>query len=177
MNVVRSALAAAGVVMALGAVVAFGTTLVSAPTPRDPMGWVPVESAVEVPARTGKDAARDVVLAELTAATAAAGVGGGAPDPVPQGATADCVASWTGVGSADEAGTAALEAALEQRGWRVTARREGPVPGTRLDSGPWSLELGNGGLLDTLSLLARRHDPACDEAYRRDAATRAPHEG
>ncbi|UQX00971.1 hypothetical protein [Streptomyces sp. RerS4] len=178
MNASRWAVVAGGVVLALaGGVALGGAALSSPPAPPDPMGWVPVEPVGGVPARTGRDAARGAVLAELTAATAASGVTDGAPLPAPQGATTDCVADWMGTGPADGARLAAVEAELTRRGWRVTGRRGDPVPETRFGSGPWTLTVGNGGLLNTLSLLAERHDRPCDEAFRRDAATREPHHG
>ncbi|MDX2393468.1 hypothetical protein NJL88_26050 [Streptomyces sp. DK15] len=150
------------------------TGLMDTPAP-DPLDFTPVPAAPDAPARTGPDPAHAKVLAELAAATAAVGLPRDTSMPPTDGAIADCVADWTSTGPADEAHLAALEAALAERGWRVTGRRGDPIPATRLTSGTWTLELSNGGLLDILSLTATRSTPTCDEAFRRDEATREPH--
>lgn len=137
--------------------------------------WVREPAGAEVAARAGGDPSRATVAAELAAAAAAAGLTPGAPYPAEQGELADCIADWTGDGPADDGRLAALETALEERGWQVTARRGGPAPGVALKSGPWRLHFTNGGLIDTLSLTATHSGRTCEEAFRRAEATRGPH--
>ncbi|WP_327385802.1 hypothetical protein [Streptomyces sp. NBC_01207] len=136
--------------------------------------WVRESAGAEVVARVGGDPARGTVAAELAAAAAAAGLAPGAQYPAEQGELADCIADWTGDGPADDGRLAALETALEERGWQVTARQGGPAPGVALKSGSWRLQFTNGGLVDTLSLTATRSGRTCEEAFRRAEATRGP---
>ncbi|MCX5197029.1 hypothetical protein OOK31_24555 [Streptomyces sp. NBC_00249] len=138
--------------------------------PSEPAGeWV---SVGEVSARAGADVPAGVVRDELGVVASGAGLAPGAGGPE-AGELVGCVADWTGNGPADAGQWAALEAGLTAKGWRVTARRGEPVPGTRLEEGPWTLEITNGGLLDTLSLYAHRSGARCEEAFRREAARRA----
>lgn len=136
--------------------------------------WVRESAGAEVVARAGGDPARGTVAAELAAAAAAAGLAPGAQYPAEEGELADCIADWTGDGPADDGRLAALETALEERGWQVTARQGGPAPAVALKSGSWRLEFTNGGLVDTLSLVATRSGRTCEEAFRRAEATRGP---
>ncbi|GGR94113.1 hypothetical protein Snoj_55280 [Streptomyces nojiriensis] len=137
-------------------------------------GWVREPAGAEVAARVGGDPSRGTVAAELAAAATAAGLTPGAPHPAEQGELADCIADWRGDGPADDGRLAALETALEERGWQVTARRGEPVGAVALKSGSWRLEFTNGGLVDTLSLVATRSGRTCEEAFRRAEATRGP---
>ncbi|MFJ3520555.1 hypothetical protein [Streptomyces sp. NPDC090131] len=137
-------------------------------------GWIREPASSKTALRAARDPSRAAVSAELAAAAAAAGIAAGPVHPSDGGGAADCIADWTGDGPADEARLAALEAALEERGWQVMARREGPVPEVALSSGPWRLELHNGGLLNTATLVARRITESCDEAFRREEETRGP---
>ncbi|MDX3532820.1 hypothetical protein PV721_00185 [Streptomyces sp. MB09-01] len=137
-------------------------------------GWIREPAGAKVPARGGGDPSRGTVAAELAAAATAAGLTPGAASPAEEGELADCIADWTGDGPADDGRLAALETALEERGWQVTARQGGPAPTVALTSGSWRLQFTNGGLLDTLSLVATRSGRTCDEAFRRAKATRGP---
>ncbi|MFF4419603.1 hypothetical protein ACFY04_02205 [Streptomyces sp. NPDC001549] len=137
-------------------------------------GWVREPAGAEVPARVGGDPSRGTVAAELAAAATAAGLTPGAAHPAEEGELADCIADWTGDGPADDGRLAALETALEERGWQVTARQGGPAPAVALKSGSWRLHFTNGGLVDTLSLVATRSGRTCEEAFRRAEATRGP---
>lgn len=112
--------------------------------------------------------------AGLADAAAAAGLTPGTPHPAQEGALADCVADWTGSGPADPSRWRSLEAALTERGWQVTSRRGAPAPSTSLKNGSWDLVVTNGGLLDTLSLVALSNTPPCEAAFQRDAETRGP---
>ncbi|MFF3089726.1 hypothetical protein ACFVRB_32500 [Streptomyces nojiriensis] len=125
-------------------------------------------------ARVGGDPSRGAVAAELAAAAAAAGLTPGAAQHAEEGELADCIADWTGDGPADDGRLAALETALEERGWQVTARQGGPAPAVALKSGSWRLRFSNGGLIDTLSLVATRSGRTCEEAFRRAEETRGP---
>ncbi|WP_328790696.1 MULTISPECIES: hypothetical protein [unclassified Streptomyces] len=136
--------------------------------------WVREPAGAEVPARAGGDPARGTVAAELAAAAAAAGLAPGAPYPAEEGELADCIADWRGDGPAADDRLAALETALEERGWQVTARQGGPAAAVALKSGSWRLHFTNGGLIDTLSLVATRSGRTCEEAFRRAEATRGP---
>ncbi|MER6449525.1 hypothetical protein [Streptomyces venezuelae] len=168
-GLVVGAAVAGGVVLGVGgAVLASG-----AEDGRD--GWVREPAGVKVPARAGGDPSRGTVAAELAAAAGAAGLNPGAAPPPEEGELADCIADWWGDGPAEGGRLAALEAALGERGWRVTARRGEPVPAVALQSGSWRLEFTNGGLVDTLTLVATRSGRTCDEAFRRAEATRGPH--
>ncbi|WP_314251220.1 hypothetical protein [Streptomyces sp. DSM 40907] len=137
-------------------------------------GWVREPAGAGVPARVGGDPSRGTVAAELAAAATDAGLTPGAAHRAEEGELADCIADWTGDGPADESRLAALETALEERGWQVMARQGGPVPAVALKSGSWRLRFTNGGLLNTFSLVATRSGPTCDEAFRRAEATRGP---
>lgn len=136
-------------------------------------GWAREPAGAEVPVRAGGDPSRGTVAAELAAAATAAGLTPGAAHPAEEGELADCIADWTGDGPADDGRLAALETALEERGWQVTARR-GPAGAVALKSGSWRLQFTNGGLVDTLSLVATRSGRTCEEAFRRAEATRGP---
>ncbi|MFE5561263.1 hypothetical protein [Streptomyces sp. NPDC056544] len=136
--------------------------------------WVREPAGAEVVARAGGDPSRGTVTAELAAAAAAAGLAPGTPYPAEEGELADCIADWRGDGPADDGRLAALETALEERGWQVTARQGGPAPKVALKSGSWRLQFTNGGLLDTFSLVATRSGRTCEEAFRRAEATRGP---
>lgn len=138
-------------------------------------GWVREPADGRAPARAGKDPSRGAVEAELAAAATAAGLTPGTASPAEEGDLADCLAHWSGNGPADDGRLAALESALGERGWHVTARRGEPVPAVALESGSWHLEFTNGGLLHNLSLTATRSGRTCDQAFRRAAATREPH--
>ncbi|MFD3720804.1 hypothetical protein [Streptomyces sp. NPDC058674] len=165
--------AAAGVVALAGALGAGGAVLASAEEDGGDE-WVREPAGAQAPARAGKDPSHGTVAAELAAAAAAAGLTPGAASPVEEGVLAGCIADWTGDGPADGARLAALETALEERGWRVTARLGEPAPAVALTSGSWRLRFTNGGLVDTLSLVATRSGRTCDEAFRRAEATRGP---
>ncbi|MGW7439393.1 hypothetical protein [Streptomyces sp. NPDC054849] len=165
--------AAAGVAALAGTLVAGGIVLASAEDDSG-VGWVREPAGAKAPARAGKDPSRATVAAELAAAATAAGLTPGAAWPAEEGELADCIADWTGDGPADAGRLAALETALEERGWQVTARHGEPVPQVKLTSGSWRLRFTNGGLLDTLSLVATRSGRTCDEAFRRAEATRGP---
>ncbi|MGZ9930634.1 hypothetical protein ACXNSR_12130 [Streptomyces sp. NC-S4] len=136
--------------------------------------WVREPGGAEVVARVGGDPSRGTVEAELAAAAAAAGLTQGVAHAPEEGELADCIADWTGDGPADGGRLAALETALEERGWQVTARQRGPAATVALKSGSWRLQFTNGGLLDTLSLTATRSGRTCEEAFRRAEATRGP---
>ncbi|MFJ3928384.1 hypothetical protein [Streptomyces sp. NPDC090022] len=165
--------AAAGVAVLAGTL-AVGGVVLAAPDEDVRDGWVREPGATKAPARPGGDPSSGEVAAELAAAATAAGL---TPDAVPvteDRDVADCIASWTGDGPADDTRLAALEAALEDRGWQITARHGEPVPAVALTSGSWRLEFTNGGLLHTLSLVAKRSGRTCDEAFRRAEATMGP---
>ncbi|WP_327414017.1 hypothetical protein [Streptomyces sp. NBC_01233] len=172
-----AAWAAAAGVAALAGVLAVGG-VVLASTEEDGWdggdGWVREPAGAKAPARAGGDPSRGTVEAELAAAATAAGLPPGAASPTEEGELADCIAAWMGGGPADDGRLAALETALEERGWQVAARRGEPVPAVALTSGSWRLKFTNGGLVDTLSLVATRSGRTCDEAFRRDKATRGP---
>lgn len=171
----RSARWAVVAVLATAAV-AGGVAVMAAPAEEYPAadGWVREPAASKSALRAAGDPSRAAVSAELAAAAAAAGLAKGPVRPSDGGGTADCIADWLGDGPADEARLAALETALKERGWQVMARRRGPVPAVALISGSWRLELHNGGLLNTATLVARRSTEPCDEAFRREEATRGP---
>ncbi|MBT2540098.1 hypothetical protein J7E99_05100 [Streptomyces sp. ISL-44] len=165
--------AVAGVAALAGTLVVGGVVLASAEDDsRD--GWVREPAGAKAPARAGGDPSRGTVAAELAAAATAAGLTPDAPSPAEEGELADCIADWTGDGPADDGRLAALETALVERGWQVTARHGEPVPAVALTSGSWRLEFTNGGLVDKLSLVATRSGRTCDEAFRRAEATRGP---
>ncbi|MFJ6793635.1 hypothetical protein [Streptomyces sp. NPDC091268] len=169
------AAAAAGGAVLAGALVTGGVVLARGQEERAGQdGWVREPAGTRAPARAGGDPAQGTVAAELAAAAGAAGLTPGPASPAETGELADCIADWTGEGPADEGRLAALETALEERGWRVTARRGEPVPAVALSSGSWRLEFTNGGLLDTFSLVATRSGRTCEEAFRRAEATRGP---
>ncbi|MFG2988433.1 hypothetical protein ACGFZK_03860 [Streptomyces sp. NPDC048257] len=166
----------AGVAALAIAAVAGGVALMAAPAEEYPAtdGWVREPEASKAPPRAAGDPSRAAVSAELAAAAAAAGLTAGPVHPVEEGGTGDCIADWTGDGPSDEARLAALETALEERGWQVMARRGGHAPEIALSSGSWRLELHNGGLLNTTTLVARRSTEPCDKAFRREEETRGP---
>ncbi|WP_405442925.1 hypothetical protein OG373_36265 [Streptomyces avidinii] len=167
----------AGVAALAIAAVAGGVALIAAaPAEEYPAtdGWVREPAASKAPPRPGGDPSRAAVSAELASAAAAAGLTAGPVYPAEEGGTAECIADWTGDGPAAEARLAALETALEERGWQVMARRGDPVPEVALRSGSWRLELHNGGLLNTATLVARRSTAPCDEAFRHEEETRGP---
>ncbi|MEU9303281.1 hypothetical protein [Streptomyces sp. NPDC048269] len=137
-------------------------------------GWVREPEGAKAPARAEGDPSRGTVAAELAAATTTAGLTPGAASPAEEGELADCIADWTGDGPADDGRLTALEIALEERGWQVTARHGEPVPAVALTRGSWRLEFTNGGLVNNLSLVAVRSGRTCDEAFRRAEATRGP---
>ncbi|MET9609876.1 hypothetical protein ABZZ17_33230 [Streptomyces sp. NPDC006512] len=138
-------------------------------------GWVPERSATaKTPARAGGDPSRAAVTAELAAAATATGMPRGEVWPLAEGELADCLADWVGSGPADERQMAALEAALTERGWQVTARRGGAVPAVALTSGAWRLEVHDGGILQRLTMVATHSGQTCREALRRQEATRGP---
>ncbi|KOG53097.1 hypothetical protein ADK75_15335 [Streptomyces virginiae] len=166
-------------VLATGAVVG-GVAFMTAPADEYPAGegWIREPAPSKAALRAAGDPSQAAVSAELAAAAAAAGIAAG---PVhPSGGdedghgTADCIADWTGDGPADEARLAALETALEERGWQVVARRGSPFREVALSSGSWRLELHNGGLMNTATLVARRSTEPCEEAFRRAEETRGP---
>lgn len=165
--------AAAGVAALAGTLAVGGVVLASAEEGSGD-GWVREPAGVKAPGRPGGDPSRGTVAAELAAAASAAGLTPGAASPTEEGELADCIADWTGDGPADNGRLAALETALEERGWQVTARHGEPVPAVALTSGSWRLEFTNGGILDNLSLVATRSGRTCDEAFRRAEATREP---
>ncbi|MGO4462233.1 hypothetical protein AB4039_33830 [Streptomyces sp. M-16] len=146
---------AVGVVGAGVAVV--GAVLWSTAGDNDDDGWFRVREIG--PADAGGHPSRPDVQAGLAAAAAAAGPTPGSPHPAQEGALTDCVADWTGSGAADATRWRTLEAALTERGWRVRSRRGEPAPETSLTSGSWNLVVTNGGLLDTLSLVAPPSPP------------------
>ncbi|MFD9522523.1 hypothetical protein [Streptomyces sp. NPDC059979] len=166
----------AGVAVLAAAAVAGGVALMAAPAEEYPAaeGWVREPASSKTAPRAAGDPSRAAVSAELDGAAAAAGLAAGPVYPAEEGGTADCIADWTGDGPADEAQLAAMETALEERGWQVMARRGGPVPGVALSSGSWRLEMHNGGLLNTATLVARRSTEPCNEAFRRAEETRGP---
>ncbi|MFD8293122.1 hypothetical protein ACFV2B_33505 [Streptomyces lavendulae] len=164
---------AAGAVGLVGAGVAVaGGLLWSTAGDDTDHGWFRVREIG--PAAAGGGPSRAEAQAGLADAAAAAGLTPGTPHPAQEGDLADCVADWTGSGPADPGRWRALEAALTERGWQVASRRRDPAPATSLKNGPWDLVVTNGGLLDTLSLVALSNTPPCDEAFRRDAETRGP---
>ncbi|MFD3696657.1 hypothetical protein ACFWUZ_10970 [Streptomyces sp. NPDC058646] len=165
--------AGAGVAVLAGTLVVGGVVLVPADEDSG-RGWVREPAGTKVPARAGGDPSRGTVGAELAAAATAAGLTPGAASPAEEGELADCIADWTGDGPADDGRLAALESALEERGWQVTARHGEPAPAVALTSGSWRLEFTNGGLVDNLSLVATRSGRTCEEAFRRAEATRGP---
>ncbi|MFD9354620.1 hypothetical protein [Streptomyces sp. NPDC060031] len=165
--------AAAGVAALAGALVVGGVVLASAEEDGGD-GWVREPGGGKAPARAGGGPLRGTVAAELAAAATAARLTPGAASVAEEGELADCIADWTGDGPADEGRLAALETALEERGWQVTARHGEPVPAVALTSGSWRLEVTNGGLVNNLSLVATRSGRICDEAFRRAEATRGP---
>ncbi|WP_405830116.1 MULTISPECIES: hypothetical protein [unclassified Streptomyces] len=169
-----AAWAAAAGVAALAGVLAVGGALLAPAEEGAGDGWIREPAGAKVPARAGGDPSRGTVAAELAAAAAAAGLTPGVASPAEEGELADCIADWTGDGPADDGRLAALETALEERGWQVTARQGDPVPAVALTSGSWRLRFTNGGLVDTLSLVATRSGRTCDEAFRRAEATRGP---
>ncbi|MEV7591939.1 hypothetical protein AB0O42_16765 [Streptomyces sp. NPDC089922] len=157
--------------------VVVGAVLMTAPPDAYPAadGWVREPGAPESAPRPSGDPSRAAVSAELTAAARTAGLTTGPVYPAAEAdGTADCLADWTGDGPADAARLAAVETALEERGWQVVARRGEPVPEVALHSGTWRLVLHNGGLLNTATLIARRTTDSCDEAFRRAEETRGP---
>ncbi|MBT2482321.1 hypothetical protein [Streptomyces sp. ISL-94] len=160
--------------MALAAILAVGGIVLASVGEDRGDGWVRELAGGKTPARAGGEPSRGTVAAELAAAATAAGLIPGAASPAAEGELADCIVDWTGDGPADDGRMAALETALEERGWQVTARHGEPVPAVALTSGSWRLEFTNGGLVDTLSLVATRSGRTCDEAFRRAAATRGP---
>ncbi|MFI1286438.1 hypothetical protein ACH4U5_37735 [Streptomyces sp. NPDC020858] len=166
----------AGVAALATAAVAGGVALIAAPAEEYPAtdGWIREPVASKAAPRAAGDPSRAAVSAELADAAAAAGLAAGPAYPAAEGGTADCIADWTGDGPADEARQAALETALEERGWQVVARRGEPVPEVALSSGSWRLQLHNGGLLKTTTLVARRSTESCEEAFRREEETRGP---
>ncbi|MFE3766849.1 hypothetical protein ACFXPI_34415 [Streptomyces sp. NPDC059104] len=136
-------------------------------------GWFRVREIGPVAAGGGPShPSRAEAQAGLADAAAAAGLTPGTPHPAQEGDLADCVADWTGSGPADPGRWRTLEAALGERGWQVTSRRGGPAPATSLKNGPWDLVVTNGGLLNTLSLVALSTTPPCEAALRHDAETR-----
>ncbi|MFE2857633.1 hypothetical protein ACFXJO_41745 [Streptomyces lavendulae] len=164
---------AAGVVGLVGAGVAVaGGLLWSTGGDDTDHGWFRVREIG--PAAAGGGPSRAEAQAGLADAAAAAGLTPGTPRAAQEGDLADCVADWTGSGPADPGRWRALEAALTERGWQVASRRRDPAPATSLKNGPWDLVVTNGGLLDTLSLVALSNTPPCEEAFRRDAETRGP---
>lgn len=165
--------AAAGVAALAGTVVIGGVVLASAEEDTED-GWVREPAVAKAAARAGGDPSSGTVASELGAAATAAGLTPGTAPRAEEGELAGCIADWTGNGPADDGRLAALETALEERGWQVTARRGEPVPAVALTSGSWRLEFTNGGLVDTLSLVATRSGRTCDEAFRRAEATREP---
>ncbi|WP_327360311.1 hypothetical protein [Streptomyces sp. NBC_01296] len=165
--------AAVGVAVVVGTLVVGGVVLAAGDEVTGD-GWVREPGAAKGPARAGGDPSRGAVAAELAAAATAAGLTPGGATLAEQGELADCIADWSGDGPADETRLAALEAALVERGWRVTARHGEPVPAVALTSGSWRLEFTNGGLVETLCLVAKRSGRTCDEAFRRAEATRGP---
>ncbi|MFJ4862900.1 hypothetical protein [Streptomyces sp. NPDC088748] len=166
-------------VLATGAVVG-GVAFMTAPADEYPAGegWIREPASSKAALRAAGDPSQAAVSAELAAAAAAAGIAAGPVHPSDGDGdgdgTADCIADWTGDGPADEARLAALETALEERGWQVVARRGSPFREVALSSGSWRLELHNGGLLDTATLVARRSTESCEEAFRRAEETRGP---
>ncbi|WP_371678714.1 hypothetical protein [Streptomyces sp. NBC_01276] len=166
--------AAAGAVGLVGAGVAVvGGLLWSTAGDDTDDGWFRVREIGPADAGGGPSRpSRPEVQAGLAAAAAAAGLTPGTPHPAQEGSLTDCVADWTGSGPADATRWRTLEAALTERGWRVTSRRGGPAPGTSLENGSWNLVVTNGGLLDTLSLVALSATPPCEAAFRHDAETR-----
>ncbi|MFJ8162225.1 hypothetical protein ACIRBY_15015 [Streptomyces sp. NPDC096136] len=171
----RTVAVTAAAVTALAGSLVIGEIVRAPSEPARGAGWVREPADGRAPARAGKDPSRGTVEAELAAAATAAGIAPGAASPAGEGDLADCLAHWSGNGPADDGRLAALESALVERGWRVAARKGEPAPAVALESGSWHLEFTNGGLLQNLSLTATRSGPACDRAFRRDAATRAPH--
>ncbi|MEU7727048.1 hypothetical protein AB0B78_17660 [Streptomyces sp. NPDC040724] len=168
------ACAAAAGVAVLAGVLAVGGALLAPDEESDGGGWIREPAGAEVPARAGGDPSRDTVAAELAAAATAAGLTPGAASPAEEGELADCIADWIGDGPADDGRLAALESALEERGWQVTGRQGEPAAAVSLTSGSWRLRFTNGGLVDTLSLVATRSGRTCDEAFRRARETRGP---
>ncbi|MFB6824435.1 hypothetical protein ACFCXA_22980 [Streptomyces virginiae] len=161
---------------AAAAAVAGGVAVIAAPAEEYPAadGWVREPAAPKSAPRAAGDPSQAVVSAELAAAAATAGLERGIVHPSDGGGTADCIADWVGDGPADEAQLAALETALKEHGWQVMARNPRPVPKVALISGTWRLELHNGGLLNTATLVATRSTEPCDEAFRREEETRGP---
>lgn len=164
------------VAVVASAAVAGGMAVMAAPPEEYPAadGWVREPAASKSAPRAAGDPSQVVVSAELAAAAAAAGLAQGLVEPSDEGGTADCIAGWFGDGPADEAQLAALETALKEHGWQVMARNRRPVPKVAMISGSWRLELHNGGLLNTATLVARHSTEACDEAFRREEETRGP---
>ncbi|MFD3675348.1 hypothetical protein [Streptomyces sp. NPDC058613] len=165
--------AVAGGAALAGTIVAGGVVLASAEEDLGD-GWIREPAGAKTPALADRQPSQGEVMAELTAAATTAGLTSDTTSRAEEGELADCIAAWTGDGPAGDSHLIALETALNERGWQVTARRGEPVPAVALTSGSWRLEFTNGGLVDTLSLVATRSGRTCQDAFRRAEATRGP---